>query len=81
MTFELLTQYYGVDLIATAITFLGIYQLGNKKRIGFIMTLIGNLMWLAFGVMTSSLGILIANLGLAMLNIRGYYKWGKTSLP
>lgn len=74
---EIITKYYGIDIIATAITFAGIYYLGNKKRNGFIMTTIGNFLWLFFGLMTSSVGIIIANIGIAFLNIRGFYKWKK----
>lgn len=42
--FEIMSQYYGIDLLATAITFAGIYYLGNKKRYGFVMTFIGNIL-------------------------------------
>lgn len=72
---DIISKYYGLDLLATFITFLGTYYLGNKKQYGFLVILFGNLMWLIFGLWTESLGIIIANIGLGILNIRGYKKW------
>lgn len=72
---DLVFQYYGIDLVATGLTLVGIYQVGNKQKAGFVSALIGNSLWLAFGVMSASAGILIANLAIAALNLRGYRKW------
>lgn len=74
---DIVSKYYGLDLIATFITFLGTYYLGNQKRYGFLIILSGNVVWLAFGIWAQSLGIIIANIGLGALNIRGYQKWKK----
>lgn len=73
--FRLAGAYYGIDLLATAFTLIGIYYLGEKRHEGFLLTLCGNILWLLFGLITQSIGILIANLCIALLNIRGYYKW------
>lgn len=72
-------HYYGVDILSTTATFIGIYYLGNRKRVGFIMTCIGNILWLTFGIMTGSLGLIVANVGLAALNIRAYFRWKKSN--
>jgi hypothetical protein len=74
-----LSQYDGIDLPATAVTFVGIWLLGNKHKAGFLCTILGNLLWLIIGLRIRSSGLLIANLGLAVLNMRGYRKWGRAS--
>ncbi len=70
-----LSQYYGIDLLATVITFAGIWLLGNKYKLGFLFAFSGNILWLVIGLMIQSSGLLIANIGLALLNVRGYVKW------
>ena len=71
----ILFHYYGIDLVATGFTLVGIYQLGNKQRVGFITGLAGNVLWLVFSVWSSSLGLLLANVVIAALNVRGYRNW------
>lgn len=72
---EVLFQFYGIDLVATVATLVGIYQLGNKKKAGFVVATVGNLLWIGFGVMSHSIGILIVNIAIAVLNLRGYLLW------
>lgn len=75
---DFISQYYGIDLIATALTFWGLHKLCNKQKAGFTLGFIGNLLWLTFGFFTASAGLIIANLGLAFLNLRGLAKWKST---
>ena len=70
-----LSQYYGIDLLATAVTFLGIWLVGSKKKSGFLFSFIGNVLWLIVAWQAQSGGILIANIGIAVLNVRGYWMW------
>lgn len=72
---EFLTAYYGIDIFAMGITFLGIYYIGNKNRIGFVMTIIGNILWIWFGVMATAGGVIFANVVLIILSTRNYLKW------
>lgn len=75
--FEILTKYYGLDLIAMGITSLGIYLIGNKKQSGFLLAIIGGMIWIVFAILTQTIGLIIANIILIMLNLRGYLKWKK----
>ena len=50
--FEL--KYYGIDWLAMMLTFLAIWQMGNKNRIGFILMMSGNLAWASIGFLTGS---------------------------
>ncbi|HHF3026261.1 TPA: aminotransferase, partial [Vibrio diabolicus] len=45
-------QYYGIDWVAMVLTFLAIWQIGNKNKIGFILMMCGNTSWVAVGYLT-----------------------------
>ena len=68
-------QYLGVDWLAMVFTFLAIWQLGNKNRIGFLVMMAGNSCWIAVGVMTDSLAMIIANVIFFSMNARALVKW------
>lgn len=70
-----LSHYLGV--VAMFFTFLAIYLLGNKSRIGFLIMMSGNVLWCVIGVWAKSYGMLIANLGFCSMNARGFIKWTK----
>lgn len=72
---EIITQYYGIDLLATALTFVGIYLIGNKVRNGFIIAGLGNAFWAIMGLITQSVGLVIANVVIIGLYGRGYLNW------
>jgi len=75
--FEIISKYYGIDLLAMTITFIGIYILGNKNRYGFLIAISANIIWIIFGVLAETLGVIFANIALSILYLRGYIKWGK----
>jgi hypothetical protein len=72
-------QYYGVDWIAMVLTFLAIWQIGNKNKIGFVLMMFGNSSWIVVGYLTGSLAMVIANLIFISMNIRAIIKWSKSS--
>lgn len=55
-------QYYGIDWVAMVLTFLAIWQIGNKNKIGFILMMCGNTGWVAVGYLTGSVAMIIANI-------------------
>ncbi|MBE3902414.1 hypothetical protein HJ158_25535 [Vibrio parahaemolyticus] len=55
-------QYYGIDWVAMVLTFLAIWQIGNKNKIGFILMMCGNTSWVAVGYLTGSVAMIIANI-------------------
>ena len=73
-------QYYGVDWIAMILTFLAIWQIGNKKKIGFILMIGGNSSWIAVGILTGSIAMVIANFIFILMNLRAIIKWSKPEL-
>ena len=62
-------QYYGVDWIAMVLTFLAIWQIGNKNKIGFVLMIFGNSSWIVVGYLTGSLAMVVANLIFISMNI------------
>ena len=72
-----LTHYYGIDWMAMLLTLVAIYLIGNKKKSGFYLMILGNLAWIILGLLTHSLAMIIANLMFAMMNIRAIYLWSE----
>lgn len=73
-------QYYGIDWIdwiAMVLTFLAIWQIGNKNKIGFILMMCGNTSWVAVGYLTGSVAMIIANIIFFSMNLRAIIKWSK----
>ena len=66
---------YGLDWIAMTLTFLAIYSLGNKQRIGFCIMMAGNACWIALGFWFQSLGMILANAVFFAMNVRGFVRW------
>jgi len=69
-------QYFAIDWLAMVFTFLAIWQLGNKNRVGFVMMMVGNSCWIGVGVMATSLAMIIANIIFFLMNTRALLKWG-----
>ncbi len=68
-------QYYGIDWVAMVLTFLAIWQIGNKNKIGFILMMCGNTSWVAVGYLTGSVAMIIANIIFFSMNLRAIIKW------
>lgn len=81
MFFETLTRFYGIDWLASSLSVLMIYFLGNKNRIGFFFGISANLSWLVFAVIVSSPPIFISNAVFLILNSRGIRKWKNPLQP
>lgn len=78
MTDIVLPTYYGVDWVAMALTFWSMYWIGERRRGGFLIGMVGNLFWFAFGYMVDSQATLLANAALFWLNARGYARWHRS---
>jgi hypothetical protein len=72
-----LDLYYGFDWAAMALTLLAIYMLGDKRRMGFVIMIIGNLSWVVVGILADSLAMILANLIFGAMNVRGIVKWSR----
>jgi len=75
MLLDLITKFYGIDILAMILTFIGIYLIGNKQKYGFIIALFGNLIWVTLGIWVQSIGLIFANFVIVVLYTRNYIKW------
>ena len=68
-------QYYGIDWLATCCGLTGVYFLGNKNKIGFVLFMIASLSWATFGALTSSIPITIGSMIFFGMHLRGFLAW------
>ena len=70
-----LLDYYGIDWVATTVTFIAMYMLGSQRRSAFVVMSCANATWIVVGVLAGSVAIIIANAVIIGLNVRGWLKW------
>ena len=75
MFLDLFTKFYGIDILAMFLTFSGIYLIGNKKKFGFLVALLGNVIWVSLGFWVQSFGLIFANFVIVLLYLRNYIRW------
>lgn len=68
-------QFYGIDWLATACGLLGVYLLGNKNKLGFVLFMVASMSWITFGIMTGSIAVIIGSTIFFTLHIRGFINW------
>ncbi len=73
-------QYHGIDWLALVLTFLAIWQIGNKNKIGFILMMSGNTSWIAIGFLSDSMAMMIANVIFFTMNVRALVKWSQSEV-
>jgi len=68
-----------LSIIAGSFELIGLYLIGKKNRIAFLIFILGNICWITYVVLTSSAyGLLLACVPAIVLNARGYYLWKKS---
>ncbi|MFO6424116.1 nicotinamide mononucleotide transporter [Motilimonas sp. KMU-193] len=70
-------QYHGIDWLALVLTFLAIWQIGNKNKMGFILMMCGNTSWIAIGFLSDSMAMMLANVIFFTMNVRALVKWSQ----
>ena len=71
-------KFNGIDWLAFACGVTGTYLIGNKYKVGFILSMIGNSSWLVLGVLTESYGLMISSLVSVMMYARGWLRWHRS---
>lgn len=68
-------QYYGLDYIATLTAVAGMYFLGNRSPLGFVLYLLSSLAMLGFAMIAKSPPIFFANVIMLVVTVRGLLRW------
>lgn len=67
-----------ITIIAAIFELLGIYLLGKKQKVGFILGTISCVLWIVYVAITHhTLGLLLICGFAIVLNYRGYHHWKK----
>ena len=65
-----------MDWMAGILELLGKWLIGDKRRIGFVVSLLSCFMWTAVAIRTQIYGLLVVVLPAAVINVRNFLKWG-----
>ena len=68
-------SFYGIDWLATACGLLGVYMLGDKNKVGFVLFMVASASWVTFGVMTKSIAVVIGSSIFFIMHLRGFIRW------
>ncbi len=72
---EYFFQYYGIDWIVTLTVFIGIFLLGEKKKMGFIVGMISEVFAFVLSFQIKSVANGVTAIILFSLYFRGYVRW------
>ena len=64
-----------IDFVAGAFELCGLWCVGNKWRIGFILNLLAGFVWIYVSIKMEIFGLLLVVVPAIVLNIRNYRKW------
>lgn len=68
-------EWYGIDWLATACGLTGIYLIGGKRRVGFLIMMMASLSWMTVGFMIGSWALILGSGVFFSLHVRGWFKW------
>jgi hypothetical protein len=77
LIFSQAANYYYIDLVGMVCMLASIWLLGNQRRSGFAIGLVGASAFVIFGILAASLFAIIGNSILAIIYIRGWYRWNQ----
>jgi len=67
-----------LTIVAAILEIGGVYFLGHKKKIGFVLGSISGVLWIAYTLITgNAIGLVMVCSVTFVLNIRGFFKWKK----
>lgn len=71
-------QFYGIDWLATVCGLTGVYLLGNKNKLGFLVLMTASLSWLTVGVLIGSSALIVGSSIFFILHLRGWLNWRRS---
>jgi hypothetical protein len=73
---DMLGPYYGMDWICAVLSIAGMYMVGDKNRIGFVLNIIALILGTVIFMMAKTIPLTLLNIAIISLNVRAYKKWG-----
>ena len=75
--FDTLFQYYGLDWATLAFGLIGCYLTSNRRREGFLFSILGCMCGFSVATMSGQYGFIVYNVILIFMMARGYTGWRK----
>jgi uncharacterized membrane protein YeaQ/YmgE (transglycosylase-associated protein family) len=75
MNLEIFTTYYGLDWVAATLMLVGLWMVANKKRSGFMVTVVASIVGAVVSAMALQYGFLLSNIAMVFVALRGYILW------
>jgi len=75
MNLEIFTMYYGLDWVAATLMLVGLWMVANKKRSGFMVTVVASIVGAVVSAMALQYGFLLSNIAMVFVALRGYILW------
>ena len=70
-------KYQGIDWLVALTVFIGVFLLGDKKKLGFIAGMMSSTFGLIFSFQIGSVANGLTSIILFFLYLRGYLNWKK----
>lgn len=70
-------QYYGIDWLATICGLTGVYLIGSKNRLGFLIMMMASTSWFTVGILIGSVPLIFGSAVFFCLHVRGWISWRK----
>lgn len=64
-----------LPLMLSVLTVLGMWLIGNKNRLGWVVGLINQVLWISFAILFKAWGLLPLSLVLIVVYVRNLHKW------
>ena len=64
-----------MDLLAGFFELLGLWIVGNKSNLGFLINILGNCLWIYVGYRKKVYGLWLVCIPALFINIRNYILW------
>ena len=65
-----------MDWIAGILELSGKWLIGDKKRVGFVISLLACIVWTFVAISTQIYGLLLVVVPAMVVNVRNFRKWG-----
>jgi len=68
-------NYFGIDYLAAICGITGMFFLGNKNRLGFLLYMLATTLGVVFAIMAETPPLVVTNIIMFGMNLRGFIRW------